>query len=344
MAEDEPKAVEQSKGPCVFKKFTRKAVARKRHDSDDEKGNSSGDSDSGDESQVVRKEKKRRLGNPLIQSSNSAKQPAKKAKCDSSSSSSEEEEAENKVGVSYKSRGAALNDGPKDQGATATLETETDFSRDAQAIYERSLAVNKELKGKEDDKVYRGMANYAQYYEKKDTAQGNAASGSVRKGPIRAPTNLRATVRWDYQPDICKDYKETGYCGFGDSCKFLHDRSDYKFGWQLEREAADGSYGADDDDPSKYEIHSDNEDLPFKCWICRDSFKNPVMSKCKHYFCEKCALENYKKTSKCAVCNAQTNGVFKPAKEIIERMSNAAEETKAPKATNSDSPLDSDSD
>jgi hypothetical protein len=40
----------------------------------------------------------------------------------------------------------------------------------------------------------------------------------------------------DYQPDICKDYKETGYCGFGDSCKFMHDRGDYKSGWQLERE------------------------------------------------------------------------------------------------------------
>lgn len=36
-----------------------------------------------------------------------------------------------------------------------------------------------------------------------------------RKGPIRAPEHLRATVRWDYQPDICKDYKETGFCGFG---------------------------------------------------------------------------------------------------------------------------------
>ena len=36
-----------------------------------------------------------------------------------------------------------------------------------------------------------------------------------RKGPIRAPAHLRATVRWDYQPDICKDYKETGFCGFG---------------------------------------------------------------------------------------------------------------------------------
>ena len=38
------------------------------------------------------------------------------------------------------------------------------------------------------------------------------------------------------QPDICKDYKETGFCGYGDSCKFLHDRGDYKSGWQQERE------------------------------------------------------------------------------------------------------------
>lgn len=43
----------------------------------------------------------------------------------------------------------------------------------------------------------------------------NVFALQVRKGPIRAPSNLRSTVRWDYQPDICKDYKETGYCGFG---------------------------------------------------------------------------------------------------------------------------------
>jgi hypothetical protein len=30
---------------------------------------------------------------------------------------------------------------------------------------------------------------------------------------------------------------------FSDSCKFLHDRSDYKHGWQLEREMDEGHYG-----------------------------------------------------------------------------------------------------
>ena len=56
------------------------------------------------------------------------------------------------------------------------------------------------------------------------------------QGPLRAPSFLRATCRFDYAPDICKDYKETGFCGWGDNCKFLHDRGDYKSGWQMEKE------------------------------------------------------------------------------------------------------------
>jgi len=128
-------------------------------------------------------------------------------------------------------------------GATSVVEIDTQADRDTQAVFERSLQMQKELKGMEDDKIYRGLNNYHQYYEKKDTVQGNAESGKNRFGPMRAPAHLRATVRWDYQPDICKDYKETGYCGFGDSCKFLHDRADYKHGWQLEREMEQGTYG-----------------------------------------------------------------------------------------------------
>lgn len=107
-------------------------------------------------------------------------------------------------------------------GATSIVETETEKDRDAQAIFEKSLQINKDLKGKADDGVYRGLNNYTQYFEKKDTVQGNAASGGNRKGPIRAPDNIRVTVRWDYQPDICKDYKETGFCGFGGKVYILN--------------------------------------------------------------------------------------------------------------------------
>lgn len=129
-------------------------------------------------------------------------------------------------------------------------------------------------------------------------------------------------MRWDYQPDICKDYKETGFCGFGDSCKFLHDRSDYKHGWQLEREYQAGEYNKKD--PHAYEIDSDDDELPFACLICRESFKNPIVTKCKHYFCEKCALQHFKKSKRCFTCGEQTHGVFNTAKEIIKRLKETA--------------------
>lgn len=66
-----------------------------------------------------------------------------------------------------------------------------------------------------------------------------------------------------------------------DSCKFLHDRTDYKLGWQLERETASGEYNnSGDEDDKKYEIDSDDDNLPFKCYICRNSFTDPVVTKC----------------------------------------------------------------
>jgi len=100
--------------------------------------------------------------------------------------------------------------------------------------------------------------------------------------------------------------------------------ADFKYGWQLELEEREknnkrNNDGSDDDD-KKYEIHSDEEDLPFKCLICRKSFENPIMTKCNHYFCEKCALERYKKTARCFVCSVQTNGVFNPARKLMERL------------------------
>lgn len=75
-----------------------------------------------------------------------------------------------------------------------------------------------------------------------------------------------------------------------------------------------------DDDDKKYEINSDEEDVPFKCLICRKSFESPIVTKCQHYFCEKCALERYRKSTRCFVCNAQTSGVFNPAKKLIQKL------------------------
>ncbi|XP_030756349.1 E3 ubiquitin-protein ligase RNF113A [Sitophilus oryzae] len=323
MSETE-KTVDGSGCSFIFKKRTVKAKGvrqRQQSNSGEEKPSSEVD----EKPAVVRSNKRKFKVNPNIQQSTRLEKKLK-AEANETDSGSDSDS----VLISYKSNKSAMPRGPQDQGATATLEIETEKDRDAQAIFERRLELNKVLEGKQDDKIYRGVNNYAQYYKPKDTAAGNASSGMVRKGPIRAPSNLRATVRWDYQPDICKDYKETGFCGFGDSCKFLHDRSDYKHGWQLEREWEEGKYGADSDDDKKYEIDSDEEQLPFKCVICRESFVNPVVTKCKHYFCEKCVVKRHRKTNRCFVCNAQVT-IFNPARNILERLKQSEEQEKKKK-------------
>jgi len=324
-----------TKKTCLFKRAFKRpgggAAANRRRQKSSSDSNSDSDSDSSGETQVYKREKKSRGG--ITQASNTFKKVKRNEKSDSSDD--EAKPGGSSVNVAFKGTGLERS-GPSDGGATAINEMDTDMDRDARSIFERSQKANEDRKvagggdpkasgsgSKEhvdfDDNVYRGVNNYAKFIERKDTAAGSAAKMST--GPQRAPSNIRSTVRWDYAPDICKDYKETGFCGFGDSCKFMHDRSDYKFGWQLEREMEAGTYGQDDEDDDKYKISSDeDDDLPFKCYICKNSFVNPVVTKCKHYFCEKCAIEAYKKSQRCPACGANTHGVFNPAKELIKKL------------------------
>ncbi|KAK8969840.1 Zinc finger CCCH domain-containing protein 1 [Platanthera guangdongensis] len=222
-----------------------------------------------------------------------------------------------------------------DSRATASLQTETAFDCDSRAFRERVLKRAEEsLKRKSgpestnNEKVYRGMHGYTDYkagFRREQTVAGEKAGGA--HGPLRASAHIRSSVRFDYQPDICKDYKETGYCGFGDACKFMHDRGDYKSGWQLEKDweekekarkralavgdaEEDGEGGSSDDDV---------DTLPFACFICRRPFEDPVVTKCKHYFCEHCALKHHSKNKKCFVCNKPTLGIFNTAHEIRKR-------------------------
>ncbi|TQD83210.1 hypothetical protein C1H46_031239 [Malus baccata] len=223
-----------------------------------------------------------------------------------------------------------------DSRATATLETETEFSRDGRAVRERVLKQAEEaLQGtsKEtgNEKLYKGIHGYTDYkagFRRELTVASEKAGGS--HGPLRASAHIRATTRFDYQPDICKDYKETGYCGYGDSCKFMHDRGDYKSGWQMEREWEEAektrkrnlALGQDDVDQCEDDDDDDEEDgsLPFACFICRKPFVDPVVTKCNHYFCEHCALKHHSKNKKCFVCNKPTLGIFNTAHEIRKRM------------------------
>jgi len=332
------------KKTCLFKRAVKRPGGgnrrQQRQRSPSKSGSSDSDqSDSSDgETQVFKREKKTRGG--LTQSSNKFKKIRKQAQEEDSSDA--DEEPPSSVNVAFKGTGTEKS-GPSDGGATAVNEMETGQDRDARAIFERAQATNEMIKDQSgsgqvnfDDKVYRGANNYAKFIEKKDTAGGSAAKMST--GPQRAPANIRSTVRWDYAPDICKDFKETGFCGFGDSCKFMHDRSDYKFGWQLEREMESGTYGQDDEDDDKYKIDSsDEDDLPFKCYICKDSFTHPVVTKCRHYFCEKCALDNFKKSQRCAACGKNTHGTFNPAKELIRKLEKHKKDEEEEEGEKSDS-------
>jgi RING finger protein 113A len=140
-------------------------------------------------------------------------------------------------------------------------------------------------------------------------------------------------------------YKQTGFCGFGESCKFLHAREDYKQGWQLDKEwenvtkgkkvtggtkiaSADRNAVADNSDDDDAIL----ENIPFACIICREPYKDPVVTKCGHYFCESCALKRYRKDPSCAACGAGTGGVFNVAKglkKLLEKKRRRAAERRA---------------
>src|SRR3569833_3036822 len=181
------------------------------------------------------------------------------------------------------------------------------------------------------DGTYRGLANQTKFIQRSE----NAPSRVV--GPIKAATNIRTYTETDFKPDVCRDYKLTGFCGFGDTCKFLHAREDYTAGWLLDREresvtkgkknlggsivasanrSGGGGGGGDDDADDDDGDAALLESIPFACVICKESYTAPIVTRCGHYFCERCALGRYRRDPTCAACGAGTNGVFNSAKRL----------------------------
>lgn len=176
-----------------------------------------------------------------------------------------------------------------------------------------------------NDGTYKGSSNYTNYIQK------NPNAPNKQMGPMKASANVRTITTMDFKPDICKDYAKTGYCGFGDACIFLHDRADWKQGWQLDRDweietkgkkqqgktVASANRMITKEDEENEEEAKMLENIPFACKICELPYKKPaVQTKCGHYFCEKCALDRYKKNPSCAICGSGTNGVFNNAKNL----------------------------
>jgi RING finger protein 113A len=266
---------------------------------------------------------------------------------DSSAYSSSEDEAGHKIKQRKKNAGAITASSKTNASSTSDL-TSTVYTADRNATIKSVNDATKQSNWYDEnatdalssknllgstravseaslpDGTYKGLANQTTFIQKNP----NAPTRTV--GPVKAPTNIRTITVTDFAPDVCKDYKQTGFCGFfGDSCKFLHAREDYKQSWQLDREwenvtkgkkvtggtkiaSADRNEEADNTDDDDAML----ENIPFACIICREPYKDPIVTKCGHYFCESCALKRNRKDPSCAACGAGTGGVFNVAKGL----------------------------
>ncbi|TQW01153.1 hypothetical protein V2A60_002162 [Cordyceps javanica] len=192
------------------------------------------------------------------------------------------------------------------------------------------------------DGTYKGLANQTSFIARNPDAPQRSV------GPIKAATNIRTVTVMDFAPDVCKDYKKTGFCGFGDNCKYLHSREDVKQGWQLDKDWDISSKGkthlggtvvanANREQAGGRSLTTTTEEaeeeamlekIPFKCIICEGDYREPVVTRCGHYFCEPCALKRYRKDPTCAACAVGTNGVFNSAKrlkKLLEKKRDRAE-------------------
>ena len=164
-------------------------------------------------------------------------------------------------------------------------------------------------------------------------------------GPIRAPTHIRATCRFDYNPSLCKDWHDTGSCVFGgthknincyflfyfiDSCIYIHDRGDYKSGWELEKEWNEEQKKKALNNGHLSDIEDEDEEplieVPEQCPICGTELSKPVVTLCEHFFCEKCALNHYGKSKTCFVCKKIINGNFNDGLKLIRKLREKREE------------------
>jgi hypothetical protein len=162
-------------------------------------------------------------------------------------------------------------------------------------------------------------------------------------GPVRQLRNIQHSNGIDYNPSRCKDFHDSGYCAFGNSCIFIHDRTDYKSGHELDLEWEEKTRRKDErrkrratkkkngEDLDPEDLSSEEEgledyeeelvygEIDELCLICGEDYKLPSLLPCGHIFCDKCALSHYKYEKTCFKCNKVTGGIFNDGTKLLKK-------------------------
>jgi len=157
------------------------------------------------------------------------------------SSGSDAEGDDGRVVKRRKTNGSALKVSTAGQQTNTAIQGTTTYEADRSAVIEASSDATRQANGYDDPAQgalgAKNRLGSTRLSTKPPSFIDKNPNAPMRKiGPQRSSTNVRTTTLIDYTPDVCKDYKKTGFCGFGDSCKFLHAREDYAPGWKLDRE------------------------------------------------------------------------------------------------------------
>ena len=160
--------------------------------------------------------------------------------------------------------------------------------------------VTKDDKSEKSKKIEDGSAKEDEEDEAYKSEKNVQKLKSFAKAP---PASIRTVTITDFQPDVCKDFLQTGYCGYGDTCKFLHIRDELRAKAPILKDW-------------KLDEKSEPETIPFKCVLCKKDYKRPVKTECGHIFCQSCFMDRYKhKKPNCYICGRDTGGVCTPVQQ-----------------------------
>jgi len=124
-------------------------------------------------------------------------------------------------------------------------------------------------------------------------------------------------IYMDFEPLLCKEYKLKGYCGYGDTCKFIHSRDDYINDRKLTKKHWKNSQQEEKKENPKAVVVVKRTDV---CGLCKKTFDEDIKKKviqldCKHVFCKECFMEQLKLSKmECPECGIDSKGSMKPYK------------------------------